>query len=219
VIGEKTAAYTRQPKRIKKILPDIPIIWIFRNPVYRTYSHYWHGIKWGEEILPFDKALTKEKVRIKKRKNPYPKYHYISASIYCKEVKEFLKLFKKSQFFFLTFEELIKNPNRVINKVYKFLKVKYPFSPQLEVKKNITEIPVNKNINFILGFIFSNLYKYHLVLFSQIILIFMKLNIKANKNKKYPAINLKTREFLKNFFKPYNVKLQELTEINIDTWN
>ena len=47
----------------------------------------------------------------------------------------------------------------------------------------------------------------------------MKLNIKANKNKKYPAINLKTREFLKNFFKPYNVKLQELTEINIDTWN
>ncbi len=219
IIGEKTAAYTRASIRIKKALPDIQIIWIFRNPINRTYSHYWHGIKWGEEILTFEKALIKERVRIKNRKLLYPKYHYISASIYNKEVEEFLKLFNQKQFLYLTFEELIEKPTDIINRVYQFLNVEYPFSPPLEVKKNITEVPANNNANYILGSIYSKLLKYGLVVFSQIILIFMNLNIKISKKKRYPRMSLKTREVLKKNFKPYNSKLEELTKININNWN
>ncbi|MDZ7692679.1 MAG: sulfotransferase [Balneolaceae bacterium] len=46
IIGEKTPTYSYDPKvpaRIYKDFPDCKIVWLFRNPVDRTYSNYIHA--------------------------------------------------------------------------------------------------------------------------------------------------------------------------------
>lgn len=99
VIGEKTPTYSylkKVPKRIHDILPEVKLIWIFRNPVDRTYSNYWHAYKKGMERLSFEKAIKNEKQGIKE--NIF--YGYKKRSIYVEQVKRYLKFFPKNKMFF-----------------------------------------------------------------------------------------------------------------------
>ena len=48
---------------MKKILPDVKLIVILRNPVDRAYSHYYHTNRLYGETLSFDKAIELEEGR------------------------------------------------------------------------------------------------------------------------------------------------------------
>jgi hypothetical protein len=66
--GEKTPTYAyipSVPKRMNAVVPDIKLIWILRDPVYRAYSNYWHAVCEGVELLDFDEAVRMESERIK----------------------------------------------------------------------------------------------------------------------------------------------------------
>ena len=218
IIGDKTTAYSRESRRIKKCLPDVKIIWIVRNPINRTYSHYWHGLKWGDEISSFEYALLKEKQRIKNNKKIYPKYHYISVSIYYKEINKFFEVFRRDQFYFLTFEELINNPIIEIKKIFKFLNIKNPITPSTNLNKNTTTVPANKYINRILGYFSERCLKFGFKVFSDFILVLLNLNLKLIMKRKYPKMNIKTREILKKFFESHNLKLKKILGLNIEDW-
>ena len=69
LIGEKTPTYSYLndvPKRIFETLPNVKLIWIFRNPINRTYSNYWHAVISGIENKSFNYAINNESKRIKK---------------------------------------------------------------------------------------------------------------------------------------------------------
>ena len=53
------------PERIKKILPDVKIIILLRNPIDRAYSHYNMQKRNNYEKLSFEDAIKLEKERIK----------------------------------------------------------------------------------------------------------------------------------------------------------
>ena len=55
------------PRRVYQTLPNVKIMILLRNPVYRTYSGYHHSINTGREYLPFEEAGKREVLRIKKR--------------------------------------------------------------------------------------------------------------------------------------------------------
>ena len=55
--------YPTVPSRMKKILPDVKLIVILRNPVDRAYSHYYHTNRLYGETLSFDKAIKLEEER------------------------------------------------------------------------------------------------------------------------------------------------------------
>lgn len=62
-IGEKTPTYSLLPKvpeRIHRHYPDTHIVWIFRDPVARAYSNYWHVVKKGNELRPWPQAVEDE---------------------------------------------------------------------------------------------------------------------------------------------------------------
>jgi hypothetical protein len=52
------------PERMKKHLPDVRLIVMLRNPIDRTYSHYKHSVRSGCEFLNFEEAINVEKERI-----------------------------------------------------------------------------------------------------------------------------------------------------------
>jgi hypothetical protein len=68
ITGEGSTYYLLHPyvaKRVRKDLPDVKIIALLRNPIYRTYSGYSHSVNTGLEYLPFNEAIRREEDRIK----------------------------------------------------------------------------------------------------------------------------------------------------------
>ena len=55
--------YPAVPSRMKKILPDVKLIVLLRNPVDRAYSQYHHTMRANKETLPFEKAIEAEEER------------------------------------------------------------------------------------------------------------------------------------------------------------
>ena len=46
LVGEKSTAYSYIRKSVSRIAeynPEVKLIWVFRDPVKRTYSNYWHA--------------------------------------------------------------------------------------------------------------------------------------------------------------------------------
>src|SRR5579863_9235330 len=57
ITGEASPYYLfhpHAPKRIAKILPQVKLVVLLRNPVTRAYSHYSHEVAGGHESLSFE---------------------------------------------------------------------------------------------------------------------------------------------------------------------
>ena len=223
VVGEKTVAYTTVPERIVKYLPQVKLIWIFRNPISRTYSHYWHSVMKGWEKYNFYKGLIKEKARTRNKKNNFPKYHFRSASIYAKYIKNYLRHFTRSQMHFILFEDMIENPIKVAQNVYKFLNVNNSFTPPTNIKKNITKVPFIIPLQRLFGFLLQTCYdligynkltKIIFLIISQL----SELNKKLGKNIKYPKINGEIKNLLSNYFQKSVNQLEEITQLDLHKW-
>ena len=143
ILGEKTPTYSFQPncaKRIKDSLPNVKLIWIFREPVKRTFSNYLHAKKKGVEPLSFRQCVKDEEKR--KQENIFNAY--IERSKYVKQVERFLEFYELSDMHFLLFEDLIKSPKEELNKISEFLGVSQ-FDNIHKVHSNKTVLPVYPN--------------------------------------------------------------------------
>lgn len=119
-IGEKTPNYTWDEKylaELKKLVPNVKLIWIFRNPAERAYSHFNHNLSAGRENLSFEKALNSEAERVKIDSH----YGYWNTSAYATHVKRALRYFPIEQMHFLTLESFKSNTKIEITKIFQFL--------------------------------------------------------------------------------------------------
>ena len=120
------------PSRMKKILPDVKLIVILRNPVDRTYSHYHHNLRLNNETLSFEKAMMLAKERHErdhtaKDTDFVPKhfrsYSYLARGAYADQLERWFKHYDRKQFLILATEDLRKNPQRILDQVFNFLEV------------------------------------------------------------------------------------------------
>lgn len=156
-IGEASHAYLTSPESadwIRKVYPEAKIIIILRNPIERSYSLYNWMIREGYEwIYPFEKALIKEKDRLKnthfKNDNPqyYYNYLYFTSGLYSEQVKRYLNAFPQKQILILLFEDLTADPIAVIQRIYDFLGVDCDFIPKIKIH-NKTKIPFSAPIQY-----------------------------------------------------------------------
>jgi len=136
VTGEASTSYSFFPDvatRVKKVLPNVKIIVLLRNPVDRAYSQFNHQVRKGREKLSFEEALGKEEKRLKGEreklaKDPnyqsfnYDHFSYTSRGKYDELLKPWLERFEDNMLI-LCSEDLDKDPERVTNKVFDFLGV------------------------------------------------------------------------------------------------
>jgi len=208
-IGEASPSYMyfeEVPKRIHEFLPNVKLIFILRNPVNRVYSHYWHEVRHTQENLSFEEAIEKEEERLSQG-DIFSKIHYSykDRGKYIIQIKRFKKYFSNDQMLFLMTEDLEQSPEKVMKKIFEFLKVNTNFTdPSWNIKHNEGKIPRIRKLN-----------KLKVKIPIQLIRGFIHyINLKD-----YPPMKQQTREYLINYFKPYNKELEKFLGRKLDKWN
>lgn len=127
-------------KRIKKDLPDVKIVVILRHPIERTFSHFKTSVRRSNETRTFDQAirslLSKPKTTLDKhRKKEWgPTNLFFFASEYGKVLEPYFREFNKKQIQILYFEELKDNPDKTLEKFFKFVGVDPKYKPNKKQK-------------------------------------------------------------------------------------
>jgi hypothetical protein len=207
-VGEKTPTYSFVPAcadRIRRHLPDVKLVWLFRDPVSRTYSHYWHSVKNGSERLSFAAAIETEAQRVLKDRWR----GYQLRSLYHLQVEDYLRLFPRSQMHFLLFEHLLQDPLREVNSLLSFLGVEpLPAAPPLP-RSNETFIPHSRTVQWMIRRVFERRTRAYNAL--------ARLN--RRKTPGYPRMPDALRAQLKETFREPNRRLAELTGLDLTIWD
>src|SRR5438552_5695539 len=187
ITGEASPYYLfhpHAPKRIAKILPQVKLVVLLRNPIDRAYSHYYHGLARGHEKLStFEEAIDCEQERIGKeteellRNEHYVSYKhrhfsYLSRGIYVDQLKVWMDLFPRDQFLILNSEDFYAEPAAGLKQVLEFVKV-----PTMGLKERKEE--------------------------------YKQLN-----TTKPPKMDVATRKRLLAYFEPHNARLYDYLGVN-----
>lgn len=154
-IGEASPQYLYYPEtasHINKILPNIKIIIILRNPVERAYSAYLHALRdWHENEKDFLKALHREDERIAAG---WPMlFHYVHAGFYYHQLLHYFKLFPRSNIQVIIYDDFVKSPNKVIKDLFIFLGVEENYLPNMAFRPNVSGYPKNIFIHRLLKWV------------------------------------------------------------------
>ena len=132
IIGESSADYTMMPKflgipeRIASYNPDARFIYVLRDPIIRSISHYWHNVRWHGEQRDMLTAVQEDS-------------DLLDFSNYYLQLSSFHKFFPRERFFVFSFEEMISKPNEIISTIYDWIGVDNNFlPPSLYQAHNVT---------------------------------------------------------------------------------
>ncbi|MGA7192574.1 MAG: sulfotransferase [Anaerolineales bacterium] len=133
--GEATPYYIFHPtaaNRIAKLLPNVKLIALLRNPVDRAYSHYNHMVRVGRESLPFEDAIGHEAERLSGEEEKiiadprystfnHLHYSYLARGRYIEQLQKWFALFPREQMLILASEEIYTSPATAYRKATEFL--------------------------------------------------------------------------------------------------
>jgi len=133
------------PARINKLLPNVKLIILLRNPVERAISQYHHGNKkekWDDapilEAMKMEEERIKEDLETKNYKSKrYIKYSYKARGKYREQLERYFNLFPKENILIINSEVFFQNPRDVLKDVLKFVGVDAKFEFQNLSPKNI----------------------------------------------------------------------------------
>ncbi len=138
--------------RIKEFYQGHPLkfIAIFRDPTERAYSNYWHHVRLGHEPLSFPDAIRAEASRLEKdwqaiQYHGKPRFGYFQGGRYASQLKPYLNLFSRDQFFFLLQEDLQKDFEKRMAELLSFLEIDKT-QTLMPALKNESTSPRNKGI-------------------------------------------------------------------------
>ncbi len=123
VIGESSTNYSKRPRfegapeRISAFNAAARIIYIMRDPIERTISHYWHSVRTGAESRDILEAV---------QGNP----HYRAVSHYAMQISPYLERFGSERVYTLTLEQLGGAPAEEMAALYEWLGVDPTFVPE-----------------------------------------------------------------------------------------
>lgn len=122
----KRNQFPHVPARMHSVLPKIKLIYVLRDPIERIKSHYIHNYANGREYQSFSEALERRNFGIN---------NYIQTSKYYFQIQAFLEYYSDSQLLILESEQLKKDPVKVLNHTFKFLKISANYDMTLLEKR------------------------------------------------------------------------------------
>ncbi len=214
-IGEASTEYIffqETPPRIKKLLPDVKLIVILRNPVERAFSAYCYQLRDGVEALSFEEAIADEE----RRKIEYwrPGWLYKAVGFYYPQIARYIDLFKPHQLRIYLYEDLNRDPLGVLSDIFLYLGVDPNFKPDLS-RKNVSAVPKSITLNKLLSrqspLAVTSRY---LPESTRSFLRYIKHKNRAHK----PELPVQTRKELLKEYQEDILKLQELIKIDLSHW-
>lgn len=132
IVGESSTNYSKLPhaagvaQRIAAFNPDARFIYLMRDPLRRTISHYWHLVRGQLESRDMLTALREEP-------------QYINVSHYAMQLRPYLELFGPGRVMTLVTEELEADPLVTLQDVFGWLGVAPGFvPPNLDRREGVT---------------------------------------------------------------------------------
>ncbi|MFP5307358.1 MAG: sulfotransferase family protein, partial [Gammaproteobacteria bacterium] len=101
-------------RRIAELNPDAKIIVMLRDPASRTYSNYWHLLRYGRVFHGFEDSLRLQPDTL------------IARSLYKRQLDHWLSLFPRAQLHIVLLEALIADPVKATDEVCRFLGLSEP---------------------------------------------------------------------------------------------
>ncbi len=207
LLGEKTPTYSYDPRCARLIhdhIPNVKLIWIFRNPADRAFSNYLHYYRTGRELLSFREAVTRELGN----GQPNRFRRYLARSHYICQVRRYLRFFPKKQMHFLVLEQLIERTSEEFSRLAKFLGVP-DFPEMLPKPRNVTrKLPRFPHLIHLAAKWFgveSRAYAF-------------ASGISRRWQITRPAFPENMRPSLDRHFEPYNRALADLTGLEVRDW-
>jgi hypothetical protein len=120
------------PERAARLLPEVKLVAVLRNPIERAYSHYQHEVRDGRESLSFPEAIDREAERLageedRLRREPgyyshnHHRYSYTRRGLYLEQLRRWLHHYPRSKLLVLQSEMLFRDPPGASSAVYDFL--------------------------------------------------------------------------------------------------
>jgi hypothetical protein len=134
--GEATPALLfsyRSPQLVSRLIPNVKLIVVLRDPVDRALSHYNHNCRRGGlETLSFEDAIQQELERIGQDlerviqdkdcdEEKIKRYSYTHRGFYDEQLERWFQFFPKEQFCILQSEEFFEHSQSQLELVLKFL--------------------------------------------------------------------------------------------------
>ena len=146
-VGEASPWYLyseRAAENIHRCLPNVKLIVLLRNPVDRAFSSYLHVVRHDRENLRFEEGLLAEEERIAQGWELV--WHYRRAGLYVEQIERFLRLFAVDQIRYYLYDDLEKDLDAFLVRVYKFLGVDPSFVADTSLRPNATGVPRSRMV-------------------------------------------------------------------------
>ncbi len=129
-----TPSYIRRPwvaERIYDTFSNTKLIAVLRNPVDKSYSHYYQSEKYGEKRT-FDEVVKQEIEDISGWNSELKDNNYFATKVensilarcfYAEQLSTWFKIFSKDQIMIIQSEKLASNTEDIMNDVFQFLKL------------------------------------------------------------------------------------------------
>ncbi len=115
--GESSTHYAKLPRitgvpeRMASMSPDARIIYIVRNPVERTLSHYRYAVRKKYERRRCLEALQEEPI-------------YCAVSDYARQIEPYIEMFGAEQVYVCVLEEMTSDPDAELDRLFGWLGLK-----------------------------------------------------------------------------------------------
>jgi hypothetical protein len=217
-IGEASPSYIFDENchiLIKEILPKAKIIAILRQPVERAYSNFLHAKRADQEKnTDFEESFTEENKMLKKG---IKTHYYLEKGFYYKQLKRYYDVFPKEQIKIILFEDIIKNPRKITQEVFKFLNVDSSFTPNTSKKANVSGVPKG-----MLGWIVMKIRKNHLMPNIEFSKIFPEFIVNLMLNTIYAKPKKISNKLINKLTNQYYIedisKLEKLINKDLSIW-
>lgn len=132
------------PARVAKLLPDVRLLALLRDPVERAYSHYKHSVERGVEPLSFAQAIRAEASRIgpyldggdltsRKAHAALRSYSYASRGFYADQIERWTQHVPRERLLVLRSESMYADPAETYAQCLEFLELPNHRPAQFEV--------------------------------------------------------------------------------------
>lgn len=215
--------YEKAAQRISEASQEVDpkFIVILRDPVARAYSLYKNMCYEGYEELSFEQALESETDRLSDGdmdRLGTLRYAYRKSGLYAKQLKAYFRHFNKSQFHIVFYEDLVAQPEVVVEGICKFLRLKNiamesgkkynsAAEPRYRWLQNIFRKP--NHVRRLMGKFLPTRLK------SRMVTSVLSLN---KKSVSYEPMNIETEQMLRRSFLEDIEEVEKITAKKLTHW-
>lgn len=146
-VGEASPMYLECPQaaeRIRQLLPTARIICGLRHPVDRAYSDYLMYLRSRGRALNPARDLSAAAPWTR------PDSHWMRIGKYHEQLERYYNSFSRDQIHIILFDDLKRNPLRVMQELYRFLGVAPDFVPDFATPHNVGGMPASRLLEGVL---------------------------------------------------------------------